>query len=397
MTNAKLSVGLLLGVAVFSTPAAAQEARRLTVGVQGAVEHDTNVARSSDAQAALRGVTPEDTIFTPSASIDYVTPIGRQSLFLKGTAGYAFYDKNTDLNRERLDFVGGGIFGVGPCSTTLTGQYTRGLRQIDDPVLDDDVRNIQEHKRIGAEVACSRPTGIGVRFAASKGWTDNSARTMVDADYEATSLSGGVTYSRPALGVVTAFVSYDKTEYPNRLFSSGYELNSYGLSFDRELGARIQGTVTVAYATVDQLGEPLPGAGDGSYSTTTYGGNVSYRASSRLMLQASFNRNIKPSSGFGQSYDKATDYGLNADYDLGSRIRLTLGARQVERDSGGTVVVSPFQLTSSKTKSVYGAARYSQSDRLSFTLKASREERTTNTPQFDYTSNRVGLSADLTF
>jgi hypothetical protein len=396
MINEKLSVGLLLGVALVSTPAAAHEARKLSIGVHAAVEHDTNVARSSEAQAALRGVTQADTYFTPSLSIDYTAPIGRQSVFLSGTAGYAFYDKNKDLNRERVDLLGGGVVGLGPCAVTPTGQYARGIRQIDDSVLESDVRNVQENKRVNLGVACSRPTGLGVTLSAGKSWTDNSEAILFDSDYETTSFSGGVTYTRPALGKLTAFGSYGKTEYPNRLLSSGYELNSYGLSLERQLGARIQGEATVAYTLVDQL-TPIPGADDSTYGSTTYSGAVSFRASNRLMLQASFGRNIKPSSGLDQSYDKATDYGVSADYDLGTRFKFSLGARHVERDSEGALIVLPFALTSSKTTNVFGSVRYKQSERLSFTLRASREERTTNVPQFDYTSNRFGISADATF
>jgi hypothetical protein len=395
MTNGRFSVGLLLGAVALTTPAAAQDARKFSIGAQATVEHDTNVARASDAQAALRGISPADTIFTPSVNLDYTAPIGRQSVFARGSAGYAFYDKNTDLNRERLDFTGGGIFGVGPCLTTLQGQYTRGLRHLEDSILEADVKNIQENKTLSANTACSRPTGFGVTFSGSKGWTENSLATVVDADYETISLGAGITYSRPAIGTITGFTSYNKTEYPNRILSSGYELTSYGLTFDRQLGARIQGSVTLAYTTVDQLDSA--GFGGGSYSSNTYGGNLSYRASSRLLLQASFNRSITPSTGLGQSFDVATNYGLTGDYDLGSRIRLSLGAQQVEREAEGIIVVSPLQITSSKTKIFYGAVKYSQSERLSFTLKAAREERDANVPQFDYTSDSIGLSANVTF
>lgn len=395
-TNERLGFGVLLGVALVSTPAAAQEARKFSVGLHATVEHDSNVARSSDAQAALRGITPSDTSFAPSISIDYAAPIGRQSVFLAGSAGYVFYDKNDDLNRERIDLTGGANVGVGPCLATPSAQYTRGIRYIDDALLEVDPKNIQETKRVGVKVSCTRPTGLGLVASGYKGWVDNSLSSVVDADYESTSLSAGVTYSRPALGMVTAFGSYEKVEYPNRIVSDGYEVKTYGVTFERKLGARLQGTATLAYTTVDQL-NPIVPTDAGSYDGMTYGGAISFRASSRLTLEGTFNRDIKPSWGVNQTYDKSTDYGLTADYDLGSRIRLSVGGRYVDRDSGAAIILAPIALTSSETTNVFGALRYKQSERLSFILQASREERTTNAPQFDYTSNRIGLTANATF
>jgi hypothetical protein len=393
MSYERLIVGVVLGVTAFASPVAAQETRKLSIGVNARVEHDSNVAKSSASQAALRGLSRADTLFTPAATIEFLQPVGRHSVFFNGSAGYSFYEKNDQLNRERLDFNGGGNAQLGPCRTTLLAGYSRGINQVDDPLLEVSVENIQEVKRVNAEITCSRSTGLGVVGRVSQDWVSNNFDILNESDYETTSAMAGVTYSRPALGTLTVFGSFQKTDYPDRLIASGYEMTSYGLTYDRQLGARIQGSVTVAFANVEQLGLA---ATDGDLQSTTYSGLISYRASNRLSLQASFDRAVSPSVGIGRTYDLSTTYRLAGDYRLGSRITLSAGVAQVDRDSEG-LLFPGVSLTDSVTKTFFGSVRYRQSERLSFMLDATREERTTNAPQFDYTSNRVGVTTEVAF
>lgn len=395
MTYRRLAVGVVLGMTAMSSHAAAQETRKLSFNVKAEVEHDTNVARSSASQAALRGLTPEDTVFTPSASVDLLLPVGRQSVFLTGFVGYSFYDKNEQLDRERIDLTGGANVPVGPCVATLTGGYARGLTQVDDPLLFETVENIQEVTRAGATVACIRGAGFGVTLGASQDWVSNDLARLRTSDYETTTLTAAVSYTRPALGTLSIVGTHQETEYPNRpLDNDGYELDSIGLSYERQLGARLQGSVSAGYTNVSA---PTFGGGDDEYSTSIYSGSLSYRASSRLKFLAEFERGVTPSTGFTQSYDINTAYRLSADYEVGSRILLGAGAARVERDARGGIEAPLILLSDSKTDSIYGSIRYRQSDRLSFVLNVARDERTTNAPQFDYTSERIGLAAEMTF
>lgn len=397
MGYGRLAVGVVVALAAMSSEAAAQEARRLKFGLRAQVEHDSNVARLNESAASLRGLSQGDTIFTPSATVDFLSPVGRHSVFLKGAAGYTFYDKNKRLERERLDFTGGANVAAGPCRTTLTGGYARGIYQADDPLLLTLVENIQETKRAAIDVGCSRSTGLGLVFNAGKNWVSNDLAVLRQSDYDTTSLMAGVSYVRPALGKVTLFANRQKTEYPKRPINDGYELTSVGLTFDRQLGARIQGSATIALTSVDQLASPPPGVGDGNLDSTTYALRLTYRASNRLRFQGSLDKSVTPSAGLGRTYDVSTAYRFGADYDLGSRINIALGASQVERDSAGVLPTPIIVLTDSKTNVVYGSIRYKQSQRISWSLNASHEERTTNTPQFDYTSDRIGVAADVTF
>lgn len=393
MFYGKVAFGALVSVAALSTSATAQE-RTLNFGLNAQVDHHSNVARSSKEYADLRGVQRADTVFKPAATIDFFSPIGRQSMFFRGSAGYTFYDRNDQLNREVLDFSGGLNGQLGPCSGTLSGGYTRGLWLLDDPTLIENVENIQTTKNASVNVGCSRSTGLGLTASASKDWVDNDQ--LLNADSERTSIMGGVTYTRPALGTLTLFADRQETSYPNRLLSGGYTLNAYGVTLARQLGARIQGTVTVAYNRVAQdTPDYLPPIDD--METTAYSAELTYRASSRLSFQGSFDRAVTPTVTVGQSYDLSEGYRVSGAFDLSSRVTISAGGAWVQRQSNGILPTTRVELTESETTSYFSSVRYRQSDRLSFALNVGREERRTNAPQFDYTNNRIGVGADLTF
>ncbi|WP_156406064.1 outer membrane beta-barrel protein [Phenylobacterium sp. Root700] len=394
MIYGKLAVGGALWVAL-SSSAMAQEVRKLDFGLQGGIEHNSNVARTSKGQAALRGLSPADTIYTPSATVDAVLPVGRQALFLNGAVGYSFYDKNDKLDRERLNVAGGVRGRVGMCAVTLTGGYTRGVSEFDDPTLVENVENIRETDRVAGDVRCARQTGLGVVASISKDWARNDLAFAQQSDSERRSMMLGVTYSRPTLGVLTIYGNRDKTEYPHRIIEDGYDLDAIGVTYERQLGARIQGSVTVAYTQVTPH-LVVPGS-SGKSEITAYSAHLSYRASNRLRFSGAFDRSVMPSTSVGRSYDLTDIYRLSADYDLGSRIKVNAGAAKVKRNAEGALGLPINQLTDSETESVFGSVRYQQSKRLAFTVSAGREERTTNAPQFNYTNERIGVSADVAF
>ena len=395
--RARLIVSTFFWVGAMLSQAEAQEARRLVVGFGAEVVRDSNVTGFSKAQAELVDLTPEDTTFTPHVSLDIASGVGRHAAFLKGTVGYSFFEKNDQLNRENIDLTGGLKSRIGACQPTLTGAYSRGRSQIDDPSLFRTVENILEVKRASLDVVCQREAGFGVTFGTSKEWGSNDFAALVESDYETASASAGLGYSRPSFGSFTVFGNYQTISYPNRILTSGYDLYAVGVTYDRRLGARLQGTATVAYTKVEQSEAFMSTAGSSSSESTAYDANISYRVSNRLRLTGAMERSVTPSVGVGRNYDRVTSYHLDGDYDLSPRINISLGAGEADRESGGVIPALGVALLNSKTKSAYLTVRYRQSDRLFFTAKVARDERVTNTPIYDYESVRFGVSADATF
>lgn len=393
MVYGRVLFGVAAGSTMISSAAVAQESRRVDFSMGAEVEHHSNVARTSEAAAQLRGITREDTVFTPSASVDILVPIGRQALFLRGGVGYSFYEKNDHLNRERIDLTGGAHGRAGPCMVEFSAGYARGANEILDPQLEANVENIRETERLGLSVACQRQTGFGLTASVSQEWGANELALYKANDYERTSYQAGVTYSRPTFGTATVFGSHQTSEYPNRIGGGGgYDVDSVGVSYQRQLGARIQGLLSFSYARIQENGFF---AGD-DFETTIYAGSLSYRASSRLRFKGQFDRSVNPSSAVGAGYDLNTSYRLSGEYDLGSRITLGLAGGQSKGEArGGTPI--PGVLRDSTVSSVITTARYKQSERVGFLLSLGRDERAADAPQYEYTDNYIGLSADVRF
>lgn len=368
------------------------------------VDHDTNLAKTSDALAEAQGITKADTIYTPNVSVDAVLPVGRQVIYVQGSAGYLFHQKNKDLDSARYNLAAGAGGRLGPCASVLGGKYQRSRGELDDQFVVENVANILEVTGASLAVTCVRSSGLGVSAMVSRDKGENSSERVEASDYRTTAASGSVSYSRPALGTLALQGSYAKTEYPNRIGETagpgGFETVSFGLRGDRNLGGRIQAGASVSLTDVKLLDPNGAFSGQqtgGGFSGLTYSADVSFRASSRLQLQAAAARQTSPSLLRGQGYEIQEDYSVGLDYRIGSRISVGLGADEQRTDARGRSIDVPVATTFSeaRTRVVYAHLRYRQSRRLSFTLNGQVERRRTDNSQFDYNSERIGLSADL--
>jgi hypothetical protein len=391
----------MLAASALSSSATAQETRKFDVDLRAAVAHDSNVSRSSPQLAALRGLSLADTTYSPTLALDVLLPVGRESVFLKGSAGYVTHDRNSRLDAERFDFTGGVNARLNICSTKLTADYFRGRSELGDITVVNVVKNVLELKKASLDVHCARESGLGLTGSASYDWANNSTTQLKSTDYNTTSFSGGIYYTRPALGTITVFGNHSRTEYPSHLLqitaSPGYELTSGGVTFDRRLGARIEGTVTAAYSKVDPISAVLLGQPSIKFSGVTYSAELTFRPTSRLTTHGSFDRTVKPSNKIGNAYDLETVYRVSGDYTLGQRIVLSLAGEQRDSDSHGVSPLIALPLTNSTTKIITGSIRYRQSRRLSLSLEGGDERRETNNPLFNYTDNRIALSADFRY
>ena len=415
MNNARLALGVLLATAGGGSVAQAQVTssnmasgrieRHLEFHARAQVDYDNNLARTSDERAALQGVEPEDTIFTPSLEASITQPIGRQAVFLQGVVSYNFHDKNTQLDHDRWNLTAGLANKLGPCGSVLSGSYLRGRSELDDYTLVSRVENVLTVKRVAVDITCVRPPGLGIILSGSKDWGDNSLALVEENDYETTSASGGITYSRPSMGTISLLGGYTRTEYPNRLTLSGqedgYELTNVGVRLERRLGGRIQADAAFGYSWVNLLAPtlPLPGVPDANsqFEGWIYSVDASYKASGRLTALAGFEKRISPTLIEGRTYEIQTNVDLRANYRIGSRFLASLGALQRKSDSQAGIPINPFTLTDSRTRAVLGSLRYQQSERLSFVLTAQHEKRKADNPAFNYNGERVGLSADFAF
>lgn len=388
----------LVGV-VGGSSAAAQETRRLDIGLRGVILHDSNIARSDATLAAQRGIKPEDVVFTPSLTFDLLLPISRQSFFLTGTAGYDFHQENDRLDSERLTVNSGFNARFGRCNGVIAGGYSRSQSDLQDLTLVNP-ENIREVTSADISLGCSRATGLGGQLSLGQEWGKNSNLLQKQSNYETTSGQASITYARPRLGTLTFFAQRQRTEFDDvvgTISKAGYDLTAYGASFDRRLGARIQGTLSVSYSKVDPLNS-TPAAASSDYTGMTYGADFSFKATDRLEALLTYERSIVPSARIGKLYDIEEDARIEARYQLGSRFQIGLGGQLLDVESEGTTLpATGLLLTDSRTKIAFGSLTFKQSQRTSLRLDVSREEREANSPIYEYSTTRVAVTADVAF
>jgi hypothetical protein len=378
-----------------STPALAQDVRSVKFGAQATVLHDSNVSRSDAATATLRGIVREDTIFSPAVTADVLLPVSRQSIYLQGSVGYDFHDKNTQLDTANLDLIGGLNVRFGPCQGQIGGQAHYGQANLSTVSLVDSENAIERHS-VGGTLHCARATGLGVMGTVNKTWSENSNAVVSGNDSETLDATIGVTYARPALGTLTVYTGYSDTDYPNRILptqSSGYETKTIGVSFERRISSRLQGVVSYGYTTVET--DSILANSD--FEGSTYSLDLIYRPTERLRAEFGVGRQVSPASSLGGLYSIDTTWRLAGSYDLGSRIALSLGTEFASTETEGAFALIAPVLSDSDSYAVFGAISFAQSERIKWALTARYEDRDANAPQYTYTRTVVALSTGVTF
>jgi hypothetical protein len=362
--------------------------------------YDSNVARSDDATAKLRGVKPEDDILTPGVRASIVQTFGRQALFLQGDGGYEFHRRNHQLNRQRANVVGGLMTRIGQgCQEELYSAYRAQQSDLAD-IIQGTVKNLQQSTSVAAGVSCARETGLGGLLQVQREDVKNSDHTQKIEDVTSKTLSTQVSYGRPSLGTVGLVYSYARNEFPNRInpgrpVGDSFQVQSYGLQVQKKFTPKLHADATVTRTMVKR--EFAPAGVPLKSKLTSYTADVFYGLGARIDLEAHATRSVQPSDRIGKLYDILKAGEVAGHYKLGSRFLVTAGYRLEDTDSNFDTAVPVMVVTNSRLKSLYGSIRYRQSERLSLLLDLRHETRDTNLPSFNYTSNRVGLTAEAAF
>ncbi len=400
ITKSLLLSGLALAAAptlAQTVPSAPATQTQVEVDVAGNVVYDSDVARSSRELAAARGLTLSDEIFTPSGSVDLELPIGRSSVFFAGSGGYDFYVNNHVLNQARINVLAGGIGQTGPCRETLSGTYARSQTDLSD-LETVAVKNTEDHASVSLGFACSQPVHLAPTLQVSESWERNSAPVRQLVNDHSLVATLGLAYQRPALGTLSLFGEFLDTAFPNQVVllgatrqTGGYQVFGGGLKFDRRLGARIQGTVSLSYSTL----EPDI-VGSGGFAGVTYSGDLTYRASARLNGHVEYARAITPSNIVGANFSIDDTLMGEVVYRLGVRFEITLGASRTAHHYN----VSPFDqstiplfITDQTISAGYASVAYKMNRRLSFVLDVREERGDANIQALGYDSTRIGLTA----
>ena len=403
-----LALGVLIGAgACVSSAAVAQEQmptvqakRLLKFGARATGTYDSNVSRSSPAIATLRNLQLKDYLFTPGASLSYTQPFGRQVAYISADGGYTFYKRNTQLNSVRGSVNGGVLTTVGICKQAIVAGYRVAQNELSNIDV-GKVNNLQEATNLGLGLQCATPQGLGGQVFAQRTDTFNSVKIRRDSDTTTEMLSTQLQYGRPSLGTFSLGFSYAGVEFPNRItpgrpVGDGFFTQGYSLGYQRQFGKRLSVTGTGARTFLKR--EFAPTGVDQSFSSNTYSLDATSGLGSRIDFSAHLARAITPSQQLGKTYDKSTQKALIANYRPGRTLSFSAGVSRQNIDSNldTAVQIGPV-VTSARTDSVFGSMTYSPNKTWSLVLNVRQEDRKANLPDFNYTSTRVGLTAQASF
>lgn len=386
---------------VATVPAIAQsaDAPRMEITVGAGIRHDSNVARSSDGVANTRGLSRSDQRFTPEIAIDLYRPFARNTVELVASAGYDFFRRNTQLNRERIGIDGALGLRTGPCDTDLTIGLTRrqsDLGQIAFNAVDDrNIRNAETIQTYGAAIACGDAIGLRPIASISRQLGNNSNDLRQFSNFRSVQYGGGLEYTRPTFGSLRLRATRNEVAYPNRPSltgaGDGFTFDRVGVEFTRDLGAVLTADASVYYST---LSAEQPGAEE--FDGVTYAGALT-ATTTRWVLSAGFAREVAPTLQVDALYRVERNVNLGATYALTSAVSLTGTATYSARRyvNSGT---SFGPLLTNDRRQIYGlAATFARSPRLRFILDGGYETRNANGSFYDYDNVFVGLRAITSF
>lgn len=380
-----------------------------TLDVTGKIEYDNNVARGQTEVAGFKALHKDDVIYEPSVSVDLNKQLGRQEVFLTGLVGYDFYQYNDQLNRDRINLLGGVRARLARCAGTLTAGFSQ--QQTDQEYLPLQVtQNVQTTESAGVQLQCGRGR-LGEFVSVQYVNTNNDAgdagigrQGLVNS--QTVSASTGLTYQNKLLGVASGFLSYSSSDYgdnndPLLPTASGFHSYGAGISLERPIGARLKGSAQISYQKSETEGVSVAGSSS-TFSSFSAQGSLNYRVNSRLNLDLLFVREVQPTIQQGSNFSVVSNASLNGHYQLSSRLSASAGFSWHNIDYEGLTIPvgSPLRadvVTSDSGESFYGALTMKVGRKGSLTLDAREETRNTNLTIFNYTDFRVGVTATQSF
>lgn len=385
---------------VAATPAQAQ--RQISVDATVRAEHQSNAAHASAAFAAATGLQRSDDILSPGVGVNIALPFGQHNFTLAGSANYTFHRRNKKRDRENLNFTAGLAMNLPVCDPNVSASLSRKISDLGDIILSPSanpvtVQNVETVKAVGGTLACGKDFGlrptVGINY--EEGRNDETIRKIRDRNV--VNYTAGVAYVHPSIGNLLVSYQLRELRFPNQILPDGREngnrQSSIGATFSRDIGARLRGSVGVGYSHL----KPRQ-AGVRSFKGMNWSADLSAQATSRMMVRAALSRATSSSLAVDANYQVNTNYGLSASYAVSPLINIDAGFTATKRTYEGVPVpaVPGTQILSGDRRHTFsGSVGYQFRPKLRFSLDAAHERRNGAGSAFDYTNNRIGLTASL--
>jgi len=357
----------------------------------------SNIAASSAAVAAARGLKRADVLYAPALNVNLLEPMGGLSLFLLGQAGYDFHQRNSILDGERLSLQAGANARMEGCTATPSGSYSRSQSNLADLSI-VATKNTAELVSGELDVTCNQSGRLVPSASFTQTWSNNTALPYKPSDYRSTAGSGNLQYNAGSIGNFSLIGQYVQTIYPHReiagtggLQSDGYDYYSVGLHYERPIGGSLEFA-----ASLSQGWTSYRGIGN-DFSGIAYDVSLTYHAGPRLNFNVLASRQTMPTNYLNAAYSVAESYSAGADYRISTRLSARIGAMHTHSNYSGAALVNGVDLTAQTYNTFYGSLAYTISPTFTVSLSAGQDQRHADVVGYSYTGTHVGLSLSKSF
>lgn len=394
-------LGLALVAPATAADAQAQDESRRSLSIRPSVQliYDSNVFKVGRQTILPAGPRTDDISISPGLNVDISLPLGRQRVFLAGYAGYDFFMKNSRLDRERIGLDGGADLRlVGSCSTTVNLGYARAQGDLANGLSLFATPNTEERVTYGANARCGGPVGLQPGIGYSHQKIRNSNRTFFATNSSADTYQASLAYVRPSFGSLSLFGTYSDAQYDDRVplipglpsgFREGIESYAVGLRYEREIGARLRGSLSGGYNWVN------PKIGNQTFRGANYALSLDYRASERLTASLSAARSADLPNLINVLYAITDNFTLAGTYRLNPRATLNFGGTYQNRKLRASEVLigTPFVATRDELLQLNVGAGYDLGQKLRLNIGFTRQQRRSDNDFFRYNANQVAIGA----
>lgn len=376
--------------------AAAGGGKQLNINVSAEVRHNSNIARTTAATAAQRGLSRSDEKFSPSLNVNLGLPFAAHNFSLSGGVGYDFHRRNTRLDRERIQLGSALALSLSPCTPSFNGQISRRQSDLGDSggttaIGANTVSNAETQWSLGGSVACGKSFGLRPTAGITYQDSSNSNPQRELTNKHITTYMLGMGYLHPSIGDIQLFAQQREVDYVKQLQPNGNRQRSYGVSFSRNIGARLQGSASISWSDVKSRQPGVRG-----YHGVNWSGDLTLKATPRLQVHTVLGRSISSTLAVAANYNVATNYGIDATYALTPRINFSTGYSHTKRKFQGSFDPLAINvLTNDRKQSIFGSIDYLFSPKLKFILSGGHDVRNANGTFYDYHNNQIGLRAEL--
>lgn len=393
-------LALLYSGTAYAQPSAE---RSIELGASSRLEYESNAFKANDALGIPGAVKDSEQKLTLEAHLNIIYPVGRQSFFLDSSVGYDFHRYNERLDRERIRLSGGAdLTLIGSCGARISGDFVRQQSDLADIVVSGvpgSVVNVENRWGATIDTSCGNIVGLVPGFRYRHEETTNSATLRKQSNVVSDDFTVSLGYSRPSLGTISIYGNYRDGRYPDRVtligglpVDDGIRVYGAGAMFERNIGARLMGSVSFGYQHVDPR---TPGAP--KFSGVSWSGDVTWTPTDRLQSRIGIGRSAEQSNLFLTSYSIRTYLSWDTTFKLNQRVDLGASATFARRSfTVSDLVTGETPRRSDTTWGIRGTAGYRFARLFRISLDAAYEWRNSNTVLLRYNDTRVGLTLGVT-